>query len=1747
MKKNKLLLTAIITVLLCSSCNDLVPFGNEETGNVSGTIFINCNAVPQEYDNILRTAATIQNEKARTALPTKPDLTSPTLIKTITAVNQNNKSDIIAADFDEESGAFTVSNLRLGVPYKITASIKDSSTEIFYGESEAFTLSSTNSVIPDIRVELYPITSGDGTGNVKLDIYIDNENIKNIRASVLTNDDLWTKNSAEKVYNVPVTSTGPITVIDVNGISSGSYDINFEFLPKNTDSTPIYVTRQTINVFDGLTTNRWSGSQECYKTIDNTVFLYVDSDLCKKYGTIVDFYVGGKNASDSNIGTSFAPLATIGRAFQKMNDKNANYTINIQSDISLTTTIAFTEIAANTVTIRGVKENTKLSSSGIGSSLIFDTPKDIEITIEKLTITGGNNYSGGGVKIIKNSNIKFGNGTVIKQNKAVTNGAGVYICGNSSTEYPTLKITSGAQITDNHNASAAGVAGLDGSGLGIFVGDYAKVIMTGGEISANTSSKVSEKMGHIQGAGVYIYNHASFEMSGGKIFDNEVAFDEASGASGGAVYVGTNGTFKLSGNAYIPYGSGAGKNDIQLSGTKGNTTKITIDGELTTPQGCTDEIQAVITPPVYSAKNFVLAGETDKLTAAAEKIAIANQGNGDDAIEWIISKSGNGKMQLKNPLMKMYVKSDGSDSNTGKTLDKAFKTLNKCWEVITDQEIADGEYEIYISGTLTGSQTIPLTTTGTDALNIKKGETAKSILISGASDLKNGAPQDIVNSYKDNSTYLRTFNVATDVPVTFKKLHIQGGRATGSDAYYGGGIKIESGADVTLDEYTLVHGNYARCGAGIFNEGKLTVKTNSKIYSNTQDTTGGSLTLGGGGIYNNGANAKVYIEGGEIYSNSAANNNASGGAIYNGGGSVFIYGSANLGAQDCTNSANLGGGIYNAGYLYLGYKSANSDTGKTPVDSTSVTWSGKIQYNMAVRGAGIFNAAGSYVYMKDGTISRNINESVTTPVYNHGLGIWNAGTFIMNGGKIEYHVNKARYSAGAGVFNAKSGTFEMAGGSISNNYIDLRSGAVQGYGGAVYNKGTFKMRGSANIPYGATINGTLTKEAGCNDVYLADKENSTGDDETTSVAAKITVGNVSSSSAATITPQNYGRGKIVLEALTSGTGSITDLTDYTEKFAVAQPESDSEWRNEVYTDKTMAYLNAPIYVKGSGGASTNDGTSLSKAVTSLANAESIITTTNVPTLKYEIIVSGELQCQSLTNSINNKAAGITLRGNTGSSTDIIKGIQAADEEAIALQIKTSVPVMIKNLQITGAKNKAGSRLTDTSETVWGGGIHIVSGADVTLSDGVLVNGNQAKHGAGIYNAGTLTITGSGSEDSKRCRIRANGGDIPTTGNKWGCGVYNDGTLNIEGYAKFEQNGASMIAADTGGAIHNAGTLNMKGNFEFPAGTSNDTRNDIYLEDGHPITITGAINGTAPVAKLSVPDTAADGFVLLQKDAGVSNSDFTAAVAKFGMTGAKTIEINSENNKGLLVNGILGAYGSLANVISQIKADGDTIIYASGVNLQSLGGNDKDAINNCAYKIHLDLTKVSSIYTSTNFDGLSQIQTISINAKDCNHGSMIKNCANLKDLYIYGSFDSENQPYGFGTTNFITNCPSLENIYFVDTTSVFIDNGVLNRNSGDSTYTGSSKVTLHIPSTVSKLQFANSSKTTFGNVDIIFAGTQAQLTSMNTSRVRPNTSSATWASDMEVKVYYDNSTSSYKTWKPTGNSATGLVDSAGTWN
>ena len=1438
------------------------------------------------------------------------------------------------------------------------------------------------------------------------------------------------------------------------------------------------------------------------------------------------FYVGSYNGtagSDSNAGTKVSPYATIEKACQQMTDKDTDYIIKIigstaaerqkipadlKKDGSGTynaKSVKLLGVDSSAVINRGL--STATSGSDDGTALLIESP--VPVFLSNLKITGGfSSTSGGGIQLNSDTELHIESGAVIESNKAAS-GAGIHI--NKGTLY-----------------------------------------ITGGEIKKNSTTLADDT----NGGGIYNFN-GNLYITGGKISENNAQL-------GGAifVYAGDDNT-KISGTATIEKGSGTAEsplNDICVW-----AGKLNIPSDITNHDTTSSKQIALRVRETKEKGSQIIAG--DGVASAYQKFDLIPSGYKFDS---------DGKLQLKNIITSIYVKQGtaqnpvtdpSGNTKNGSTWNnynysynastsnqsKPFATIEKALQFITYQESA-ADYTIYLTGNFTQTS-VALTKDNSDSNNPIKliktpasGQvaTATSLTITGASALSSGAPQDIVNSYVNSSTYNTTFNITTDVPVTFKKLHIQGGYAVDSSNPNGGGIKIASGADVTLDEYTFVHDNYAKCGAGIFNEGKLTVKTNTKIYGNTRDKTGGSLTLGGGGIYNNGANAKVYIEGGEIYSNSAANNSANGGGIYNGGGSVFIYGAANLGTQDCTNAASNGGAIYNAGYLYLGYKSAGTGAGKPPVNTTD-SWTGKIQYNMASKGAGIYNAADSYVYMKAGEISNNVQQGSSTAENVQGLGVWNAGYFQMSSGYIQNHKNNTRYGTGAGVFINKNGTFEMAGGYIKENYIVQRSGSYKGKGGAVYNKGRFIIRGGASIPYGATINDTFIKEAGCNDVFLADQtdESTEGSDLKPAGQTVITVGNVSASSAATITLPDYKRGKVVLTALTSGNGSITDLTNYISKVTVIQPESDSEWKNEVYTDKTKAYLNAPIYVKGSGGASTNDGASLSKAVTSLANAEAIITTANVPALKYEIIVSGALSVQSFTDGINNKAAGITLRGNSTDRTnmDKIRGASTTGENAIALKIKTSVPITIKNLEIRGAVNTAQS---DSQ----GGGINIIAGATVTLSDGTIVQNNEAQRGAGIYNAGTLTITGSGSSDDKRCIIKNSEVLYPRNKTKWGAGVYNKGTLNIEGYAKFVDNGCTMLNPNAGGAIHNVGTLNMKGNFEFPAGNSDSTRNDIYLAEGHPITITGAINGngTDPVAKLSVPSAATNGFVLLQRGDGVSATNFTNAVAKFEMLAAKTIETNSDTDKGILVNGIpvtdLYNTTTMQNAINKLTKDGDSIVLKLPNQITGFSTNVVTIMNNSSYKFHLDLSLAVGDsggihYASNLLTGFSKVSELSIKVEAVRRAPVINNFENLEKIYFYGSTNSETH-YSFGSLNIITACPKLQEIIFVDAQSVYIGGGLLNRTTSGTTYTGSPSVIIRIPESCETIYIADFfASLSSSNVKIVYEGSSSSLTMPG--KVLRHTSS-TWDAVTEgIKIYYDGSTDNYKTWTPDNNAATG------TWN
>lgn len=193
------------------------------------------------------------------------------------------------------------------------------------------------------------------------------------------------------------------------------------------------------------------------------------------------------------------------------------------------------------------------------------------------------------------------------------------------------------------------------------------------------------------------------------------------------------------------------------------------------------------------------------------------------------------------------------------------------------------DYTIYINGTVTGAQAVP------------SGIQARSLTICGANGLYTsgpnaGKPKDALDADGIGSALC----VQTTVPVSIKDLRI-----TGADDDGVSGLLIQDdGADVTLFGGTLITGNQADNGGGVYiSAGSLAIK--GAVIS------GNIATEEGGGIYNDGGSVTFYS--GSIESNSAL---CYGGGVSNNSGSFEMKD----GACIKENSANDGGdGTYSDG------------------------------------------------------------------------------------------------------------------------------------------------------------------------------------------------------------------------------------------------------------------------------------------------------------------------------------------------------------------------------------------------------------------------------------------------------------------------------------------------------------------------------------------------------------------------------------------------------------------------------------------------------------------------------------------------------------------------------------------------------------------------------------------------------------------------------------------------------------------
>ena len=314
-----------------------------------------------------------------------------------------------------------------------------------------------------------------------------------------------------------------------------------------------------------------------------------------------------------------------------------------------------------------------------------------------------------------------------------------------------------------------------------------------------------------------------------------------------------------------------------------------------------------------------------------------------------------------------------------------------------------------------------------------------------------------------------------------------------------GGIQVNDGGHLYLDEDSVIENSRATSGGGVqLNGGTLTIN-GGEIRRNTSTST--AANNGGGGVNAVGASSRVYMINGEINGNTAfgtVNTIGGGGVRIDGGqflmeggtisgntitgrygGGVAVTGSGSFTMEGGTisgNTARAGGGVnLLAGSFTMegGTISSNNVTGTSTddggggvrlhhADSIFYMYGDSLitDHEIARNGGGVRATAGT-IYLRGGEISNNrVTVTGTTPHTGAGLHITN-GVLTMSAGKISNNRTLGTGAAHGGGMHLVSSEFIMDSGEISGNWT---SGS--GNGGGIHMTGApsaITMSGDAAI------------------------------------------------------------------------------------------------------------------------------------------------------------------------------------------------------------------------------------------------------------------------------------------------------------------------------------------------------------------------------------------------------------------------------------------------------------------------------------------------------------------------------------------------------------------------------------------------------------------------------------------------------------------------------------------------------------
>ncbi len=532
------------------------------------------------------TPAKILKSATASVPPDITDLETYTYHATATNKDTGEKIEANPTDFLLTDGSVFFS---MSVPYGtwiFETTIKNSADTVIYKSQEVErTLSAENSIFR-ADFTLNPLQTADGSGKVLLDIKVPSS-VNAVTMQLVDGEEsnwpsgyfttggekslaLYGTQKHVTIGNlVIVIGTGEVA--SAMSVKSGIYRVQLKFYDSSAaeNRNLLYTAFQTINVYDGLTTNRWTApsSTSSISAIKSDGTFEVTQELIE-LSALTNFYVDGENGDDANSGSFYAPARTLSKAIGTISavglgDKD--YTINIMGTVTPKTGTTTTELPSSldsklkSLTIQGTtgSETDILDGQKKGSVLTIATSKPV--TIKNLKITNGKSSSGGGIYMGSGADVTLSN-SVVEKNESSGYGGGIAVyCaklaieGSSITENKTTTQNEGvgggigmkgndtvtAEVSMDEDSVISGntaFSNKNGGGVSLYIGKT-KFTMTGGEISGNSA---------YCGGGIDLCENAEFIMEDGKISGNNATHSSGT-VCGGGVYIRGKGSFTMSG------------------------------------------------------------------------------------------------------------------------------------------------------------------------------------------------------------------------------------------------------------------------------------------------------------------------------------------------------------------------------------------------------------------------------------------------------------------------------------------------------------------------------------------------------------------------------------------------------------------------------------------------------------------------------------------------------------------------------------------------------------------------------------------------------------------------------------------------------------------------------------------------------------------------------------------------------------------------------------------------------------------------------------------------------------------------------------------------------------------------------------------------------------------------------------------------------------------------------------------------